>query len=237
MNIYCSFGHINIHKMTSLGLHYAFKENKFFYSLALQGYKLNYISSRAPFLQGLRNINYIIKKPNLIILTTFLYTALHQNAIGKSFLESKLNLMIFNRNKEIEKLLANFTPLQRRKQFYYVHLDLPHAPFIFTQNGTFHDDHSSNVWGENEVSASSYKLLDYKKLYINQLRHLNSSVLAIVKRITSEDPESIIIIQGDHGTFTTEDDLTEHNSFFLAVRAPKVTWRKPETILEDILFR
>ena len=65
--------------------------------------------------------------------------------------------------------------------------------------------------------TNAYKFKDYRKGYIKQLQGLNKKVLELIKLICQKDPHGIIILQGDHGTFTT-DDLREHQSFLFAIK-------------------
>lgn len=73
----------------------------------------------------------------------------------------------------------------KRPQFYNVYFQAPHNPFLYREDGT---SVSSGLWyeytGEN---------------YLPYLEWTNKQIDSMVKHIMEVDPESIIIIQADHG--------------------------------------
>jgi len=79
-------------------------------------------------------------------------------------------------------------------KFVYVHVEVPHHPFIFMPDGSINPDKSyyPNIYMPGEK---------YTKLgYINQVEYVNSQVIPIVDQILKDSKQPpIIIIEGDHG--------------------------------------
>lgn len=215
LNFYTNFNHFDVTKESSLTLHYGLKYNILFNTLVAKGYSLWATYSRFPFLSKLQNVNLLGNKGVSVALQFFYHCFKHNKFLAK-IVSKKLNEQLYIHQEEVFKLLRyNFKT--NDKCFYYIHVDSPHAPFVRGQNNDFVNDQKSVVWGENEVGTNAYKFKDYRKGYIKQLQGLNKKVLELIKLICQKDPHGIIILQGDHGTFTT-DDLREHQSFLFAIK-------------------
>jgi hypothetical protein len=87
-------------------------------------------------------------------------------------------------------------------KFVFVHVEIPHHPFIFMPDGSINPDqrYYPNVYMP-ELDLE-------KKGYINQVQYVNNQILPIVDQIlaNSKTPP-IIIIQGDHGLEAGERNL------------------------------
>lgn len=83
---------------------------------------------------------------------------------------------------------------QAGPKFVFVHMNIPHAPFIFTADGSW------------QVDPDYYTRLGANKNilgYVNQVEFLNSRLPDIVDDIlAASKTEPIIILQGDHGMDT-----------------------------------
>ena len=90
-------------------------------------------------------------------------------------------------------------PEIKGNKFVFFHCLPPHPPFVFDENGKYM---KSVQIVENRYSQ--------KKEYIDQVKYVNRMLLSIVKTILekSETPP-IIIIQGDHGSCTSEKSETK----------------------------
>jgi hypothetical protein len=79
-------------------------------------------------------------------------------------------------------------------QFVYVHLILPHPPFVFGPDGEY--THPADFWNEQR----NYPTDKFKAGYVNQILFLNARLLEMIDAILagSESPP-IILLQGDHG--------------------------------------
>ena len=107
------------------------------------------------------------------------------------------------------------TSIQSPK-FVYVHLVIPHPPYVIGPNGEYTGD-SENLTGGTDGGPIN---LQAEKLgYTNQVKYLNSRMPKIVAQIiaTSKNPP-VIIIQGDHG-FKAWNDGTDRlailNAYYL----------------------
>jgi hypothetical protein len=74
--------------------------------------------------------------------------------------------------------------------FAFIHILLPHLPFIFGPNGesvTPGIPISSEIWDE-------------KIAYIDQLKFANKEITKVIEKILDKNKKSIIILQSDHGS-------------------------------------
>jgi hypothetical protein len=79
-------------------------------------------------------------------------------------------------------------------KFVYVHLILPHPPFVFGPNGE--PTNPADFWNEQKL----YPGVKFKIGYTNQVTFLNRKILEAVDTIISEsETPPLIILQGDHG--------------------------------------
>lgn len=96
----------------------------------------------------------------------------------------------------MEKIPKN---IRRTPKFVFVHILMPHEPFLFTADGREYTN----------LRQSVHKKIQYdrcfrKKGYVEQLKYLNSRMKSIITAILDaklpDQPAPIIILQGDHGT-------------------------------------
>jgi hypothetical protein len=87
--------------------------------------------------------------------------------------------------------------------FAYIHLVMPHPPFIFTEEGEYIPQDIPLYWG---VKDAEWKLFegrsaeDYVRYYTNQLIYADKRILESVENILAYSPEPpIVILQSDHG--------------------------------------
>ncbi len=81
--------------------------------------------------------------------------------------------------------------------FVFCHILCPHDPFVFDENG-------------NEVPEYEKVLdhsVDYSEPYKKQLTALNQKLLPTLTTMLTHDPDSIIIIQSDHGVAWYKGDF------------------------------
>jgi hypothetical protein len=82
-------------------------------------------------------------------------------------------------------------------KFVYVHLIMPHPPFVFGPNGEYTDP--AQFWDENK----KYPPKKLEAGYENQVTFLNQKMLTLLDTILSgSDTPPIIILQGDHGPWS-----------------------------------
>jgi hypothetical protein len=82
-------------------------------------------------------------------------------------------------------------------QFVYVHLILPHPPFVFGPNGEYTDP--ADFWNEQK----KYPPDKFKIGYVNQVTFLNKKLIEMIDTILAEsETPPIILLQGDHGPWS-----------------------------------
>lgn len=79
------------------------------------------------------------------------------------------------------------------RKFVYAHWLLPHGPYRF--DSTCNPQRSRWTIGQDVIESDSLA----RHLYINQLQCTNRKLLEVIDEIQSGTPESIIILQADHG--------------------------------------
>lgn len=91
------------------------------------------------------------------------------------------------RCEELKKLdsLLNSIDIAGPK-FVYTHLKITHTPFVFDKNG-------------DKVGKENYKNWKDKSYYLDSYIFLNSKLKVILSEIIEKSPETIIIVQSDHG--------------------------------------
>ncbi len=109
-------------------------------------------------------------------------------------------------------ILSNLVYMQGPK-FVYVHMNIPHRPFIFQPDGSLQNDPG---YYSNDGGAINQEYEN--KGYIDQIEFLNNRLPPIIDQIiTNSKNQPIIIIQGDHGLDTKNRSLI-FNSFYPAER-------------------
>ena len=96
------------------------------------------------------------------------------------------DLLIFNNMQKVAHMPG--------PKFVYVHLIMPHPPFVFGPDGEY--TNPADFWNaEKEYPSGKFKIG-----YANQLTFLNRKMLEMVDAILAESKTPpIIIMQGDHG--------------------------------------
>jgi len=86
-------------------------------------------------------------------------------------------------------------------KFVFAYIPIPHPPFIFDEYGNLTDyPVAGNYDGSHLYDYFSVSKEEYKSYYIDQLKFVNSKLIAVVDRILeTEDQQPVIIIQADHG--------------------------------------
>ncbi len=104
--------------------------------------------------------------------------------VGQNFRDR--HMLVFNSMKNVSKMQG--------PKFVYVHLLLPHPPFVFGPNGEH--TNPADFWNAQKL----YPADKYQKGYTNQLTFLNGKMLETIDTILANSARPpIIILQGDHG--------------------------------------
>jgi hypothetical protein len=71
--------------------------------------------------------------------------------------------------------------------FVFCHILCPHAPFMFERDGT-----------RRYIKAPDEDM-HRKKLYAEQVQYVNTRMMNILQELIEVDPNSVVVVQGDHG--------------------------------------
>tara|TARA_B100001167_G_C16759265_1_gene300445 strand:+ start:85 stop:1506 length:1422 start_codon:yes stop_codon:yes gene_type:complete len=106
-------------------------------------------------------------------------------------------------------------------KYVFSHVYVPHPPFLFGPNG-------ENVIPDRR-EISGLQSWENPQGYINQLIYATNEITVVIKNIVKNDPNAIIIVQGDTGTLTGADiskktmkEIYQAHSILYAVRIPDV---------------
>ncbi|MEA5015949.1 MAG: sulfatase-like hydrolase/transferase [Candidatus Limiplasma sp.] len=83
--------------------------------------------------------------------------------------------------------LATYRFDPRENIFLYAHIMCPHLPFIFTPEGEF------------KSMDITYQGWNGKNAYVDNLRYATNQVMRVIDNLLAIDPDSVIILQSDHG--------------------------------------
>jgi hypothetical protein len=96
-------------------------------------------------------------------------------------------------------------------KFTYVHLFIPHAPFVYGPDGQIETD--PGYYGDARAGATSeaYQL----KGYVNQVQYIDKRIIPILQTVISKSKRPpIIILMGDHG-LENANRLTDLLAYYL----------------------
>ena len=95
-------------------------------------------------------------------------------------------------------------------KFVFVHMPIPHPPFIFAPNGDALND--PGYWSKNGEAINQ----DYlKKGFVSQVQFINNRMLPILQTLIARSSNPpIIIVQGDHGV-QGQNRLKNFSAFYL----------------------
>ncbi len=106
-------------------------------------------------------------------------------------------------------------------KYVFSHVYVPHPPFLFGPNG-------ENVIPDRR-EISGLQSWENPQGYVNQLIYATNEITVVIKNIVKNDPNAIIIVQGDTGTLTgteiskkTMKEIYQAHSILYAVRIPDV---------------
>ena len=91
--------------------------------------------------------------------------------------------------ERLPDLPAYITP-----RFVFAHLTVTHVPFVFNVDGSL-----MPVEKQGKALGTDFDDPNIRQGYIDSIQYMNGRLLEIVSEIHREDPNAIIIIQGDHG--------------------------------------
>lgn len=115
------------------------------------------------------------------------YRFILENSILLRFFNNPFNAEQGKNNLKIYHKILETTRTNADRKFVYGHFMLPHPAYFFDSSGNYYDDGRGKHKGE------------YKN-YIEQLKYTNTLISTITDSILLYRPNSVIILQGDHGS-------------------------------------
>lgn len=98
-------------------------------------------------------------------------------------------------------------PVKGGNYFVYAHLNAPHGPYVYDENGNFQYTYNPET-AEGNIDP-----------YLDMVSYINKRVITLVDAlIAKSDVPPIIIIQGDHGAHVITTGLDKHkilNAYYL----------------------
>jgi len=157
--------------------------------------------------------------------TNFINSEFLDQVLGKSIIRYFLEQHHNDTRRDIVRCTfneLNEIALQSNGPTYvFAHLYVPHPPFLFGPNG-------ENIIPDHR-GISGLQSWENPQGYLNQLIYATNEISTVIKNIVENDPNAIIILQGDTGTKTGTDSTStslknhyQYHSILYAVRMPDV---------------
>ena len=157
--------------------------------------------------------------------TTFINSEFLDQVLRKSIIKYFLEKHQENTRRDVIRCtfheLSEIASQTSGPKYVFSHIYVPHPPFLFGPNG-------ENVTPDHR-EISGLQSWENPQGYINQLIYATNEVSTVIKNIIKNDPNAIIIVQGDTGTATmfpstpTEfKDVYQIHSILYAIRIPDV---------------
>ena len=155
-----------------------------------------------------------------------IYSEFMDQVLAKSIIRYFLEIHQNDTRRDIIKCAFNelneIASQSSGPKYVFSHIMAPHPPFLIGPNG-------ENVIPNNR-KISGLQSWEDPEGYVNQLIYVTNQVSVVIKNIVKNDPNAIIILQGDTGTFTGIDDISKRSvkdiyqahSILYAVRIPDV---------------
>jgi hypothetical protein len=152
----------------------------------------------------------------------------YDKLIFNRFLDNigKANLDKYQEQSYIFNTLGNL-PEYVTPKFVFAHITTTHVPYVFDENGS-----SMPMEFQGSNDNTDFNDPRIKDGYIISIKYTNRRILEIVSKIVADDPNAIIIIQGDHG-YPGEH---RHN-IFLAIYDKKSSINQNDCITPINLYR
>ena len=91
--------------------------------------------------------------------------------------------------------MMDMAAIRATPKFCFLHIVAPHPPYIFHRDGRIRTRH--------RFAESSW---EPREFYIDQLVYVNRQITKLLHRILSVNPNSVIILQSDHGPWIASPD-------------------------------
>ncbi|MBN1373230.1 MAG: hypothetical protein JW987_14940 [Anaerolineaceae bacterium] len=140
-----------------------------------------------------------------LLLTTLQFSAMDDlNRVVDNPYQDHINIQLFDLDA-----ISNVPSISGPK-FVFMHLLIPHGPFVFGPDGVLPVDEAV---GAKESDGGDLTRASFVEGFIPQIQYINNRMLPILEGIiqNSKTPP-IIIVQGDHGPFSNPSIL---NAYYL----------------------
>jgi hypothetical protein len=125
-------------------------------------------------------------------------------------------------------LLHAEEPWRQSPTYRFVHMLAPHPPFTISATGAYVRDETTATIHDGPHWAAAHDGFDgYAQGYCDKAKWLDDGVLGLVDGVLARDPQTVILIHGDHGPGiglrwddVDASDLAERYGVLLAVRGP-----------------
>jgi len=175
------------------------RDNKIARLLKKQGY--DYVLNNSGFASS--NYSSLTDKNICSTFSDFFSEKLLRSTIVSLFPGAEEGIMSFARNR----ILSQFHCVQNmqktdKPKFVFTHILSPHEPYLFGANGEavyFAGGRCDHHWTP-----------ETKKAYLAQVEFIQKKTLATLDQLLANNPDALVVIQGDHGTHCS-DYVSEHD--------------------------
>lgn len=94
---------------------------------------------------------------------------------------------------EIVNYMSSSEGLEPSNTFTIVYLNIPHEPFLVNEHGQPTKSDAWNNWDDD-------------RYYLGQYKYATTLMIQMIENILENDPDSIIVLQSDHGARASTDD-------------------------------
>jgi hypothetical protein len=109
---------------------------------------------------------------------------------------------LFRNDFNIKGLIGELDTHSNTPKFVYAHLILPHEPYFLDSVGNLNSD-----------TAILLNKMNLKQGYVGQVAYCNRQIKSIIKAISSNNHDKVVIIEGDHGYRNYEPGVPEEKVF------------------------
>lgn len=169
--------------------------------------------------------DYVAETPAKYSLFTDALLAKTPIRFGRAAIQSRFR----TRRTEILGALDTLQRIARPSaapRFVVAHVFAPHPPFVFGPNGEeVESEMPFGHWDGSHYIDQGGSKTGYRQGYAGQLAYLNRHLLRTVDAIVEQNPQAVVVLQGDHGPKSELDqnsrektNLRESFSIFLAAK-------------------